>query len=175
MQPVHLTPLLATAGFGWLYYRRIRRHFGWQRWRPGRVRLRLAILLLVAVGLGAVAASAPHTMLGMLAGAVIGAGLGGLGVHLVRIEPRNGLPGYLPNPWIGGALSLLLVGRLAWRWAHGAFAFGSGASDPQAIQHASPLTLGIAATLVAYALANAAWLSWKMRGQPPADLDVRAP
>ena len=41
-----LAPYLATAGIGWLYYRRIRRSFGRQRWQPRRT---IARLLLVSV------------------------------------------------------------------------------------------------------------------------------
>ena len=40
-----------TAGFGWLYYRRIRRHFGWQAWRPVRNGIRIGILSLVSAAL----------------------------------------------------------------------------------------------------------------------------
>jgi len=65
---------------------------------------------------------------------------------------------YTPNPWIGGALSLLLVARLAWRWQQGARAFG-----PAAAAQPSVLTLAFAATLVAYYLVNGGGLAWRMR------------
>ncbi|MEE7548135.1 hypothetical protein HF319_14775, partial [Xanthomonas sp. Kuri4-1] len=43
-----LMPYLTTAGAGWLYYRRLRRHFGWQPWQPRRTALRVALLAGVA-------------------------------------------------------------------------------------------------------------------------------
>jgi hypothetical protein len=89
----------------------------------------------------------------------VGAVLGVFGVKHTRIEAVDGARWYTPNPWIGGALSLLLVGRLAWRFGHGAFSSGAA----QAAQNANPLTLGIGATLVAFYLVNGAGLAWRMR------------
>ena len=53
---------------------------------------------------------------------------------------------------------MLLLGRLAWRYANGAF---SGAAA-QTAQQASQLTLGIAATLVAYSLVQGIGLFQRM-------------
>jgi hypothetical protein len=74
-------------------------------------------------------------------GALAGAGLAWFALKHTRFDVREGRPGYTPNPWIGGALSVLLVARLAWRWHDGAFSQGMapGAAN------ASPLTLGLAA------------------------------
>ena len=47
--PTYL-PWLMTAGFGWMYYRRLRRHFGWQPWQPRRTLARIVILALVGFG-----------------------------------------------------------------------------------------------------------------------------
>ena len=44
-----LVPYLATAGIGWLYYRRIRRSFGRQAWQPGRAIARLVLVSVVAL------------------------------------------------------------------------------------------------------------------------------
>jgi hypothetical protein len=156
--PTYL-PWLMTAGFGWLYYRRLRRHFGWQPWQPRRTRVRIAVLVLVAVLLGAAAAFVPHVAAGMAVGGLAGAGLAWFALKHTRSDVREGRPGYTPNPWIGGALSVLLVARLAWRWHDGAFSQGMapGAAN------ASPLTLGLAAALVCYGLVQAVGLYLRMR------------
>lgn len=151
-----LTPFVAMAGIGWVYYRRIRRQFGRQRWQGGsRYWLRLVVLSLLLAGLlvgGAViAGGAVAVASGILAGALLGA----LALHQTHVEQVDGTRWYTLNPWIGGALSLLLIGRLAWRWQHG-FVPGSA-------QQASPLTLGCAAALIAYYLLNSAGLAWRMR------------
>jgi hypothetical protein len=65
---------------------------------------------------------------------------------------------YTPNAWIGGGLTLLLLGRLSWRWGQGGFAGGSTAAA-----QASPLTLGIAATLISYSLVNGLGMLFRMR------------
>lgn len=143
-----LVPWLATAGFGWLYYRRIRRQFGRQIYKPRRALVRLAILGVVACLLAVAAAVLPHVALGVVAGAAIGAGLGVFALRHTRTDVIGGVPEYVPNPWIGGVLSALLIGRLAWRWQSGAFAAGAA----QAGSQASPLTLAFMATLIAYYL-----------------------
>ncbi len=156
--PVYL-PWLMTAGFGWLYYRRIRRHFGWQLWQPRRTQLRIGILVLVAAMLVVAAVYLPHVAWGIAGGTVAGGALGVFALRHTQSSVRDGKPGYTPNPWIGGGLALLLVGRLAWRWYSGAFSSGA----MQGGSNASPLTLAIAAALISYGLVQAVGLMLKMR------------
>lgn len=153
-----LTPYLATAGIGWLYYRRIRRSFGRQAWQPGRTIARLVLVSLVAVALVFAALFLPHTGMGIGIGALIGVLLGGFGLKHTHAQMIEGQRYYTPNPWIGGALSVLLLGRLAWRWSQGAYIGGA-----QAAQQASPLTMAIAATLIAYSLVYSVGLVLRMR------------
>jgi hypothetical protein len=157
--PTSLTPVLATAGIGWLYYRRIRRQFGRQQYQPRRAMLRIGLLTLVSCALLVVAFVLPKVGLAIVCGLAIGAGLGLFALRHTAIEAVDGTRWYTPNPWIGGALSLLLVGRLAWRYGHGAFATGGA----QAAQDMSPLTLGIAATLVGFYVVNGVGLALRMR------------
>lgn len=159
-------PYLATAGIGWIYYRRIRRSFGRQTWQPKRTAFRSVFLALAVVGLVFAAVFMPHTGWGIAAGAVAGIALGLLALRHTHAQIIDGKGYYTPNPWIGGILSLLLIGRLAWRWSQGAFAGGA----MQASQQASPLTLALAATLVAYFVTNNIGLMLRMRElakQPP--------
>jgi hypothetical protein len=123
-----LTPYLATAGIGWLYYRRIRRSFGRQSWHPRRTMARLVLVSLVAVALVFAAIYLPHTGLGIGIGALLGSTLGGFGLKHTHAQLVDGQRYYTPNPWIGGALSVLLLGRLAWRWSQGAFIGGASQS-----------------------------------------------
>lgn len=154
-----LTPYLTGAGLALLYYRRMRRHFGYQPWQPRRTAMRIGVLVLVVGLFGWLATVAPAIAPGLLAGALAGAALGGVALRHTAIERRGDQWGYVPNPWIGAGLSVLLLGRLAWRWSHGAFASGAMASANQA----SPLTMAIAATLVAYSLTQAIGLMLMLR------------
>ncbi|CTP87709.1 putative membrane protein [Xanthomonas translucens pv. poae] len=158
-----LTPSLVAAGIGWLYYRRIRRYFGRQPWQPRRTLARLLVLALAAAGLSYVAAVLPPVRLGMGVGMLAGAALGALALQHTDIELRDGKRDYTPNPWIGAGLSVLLIGRLAWRWANGAFSGGSA----QSLHNASPLTLAIAAVLIAYSLVHTGGLLLRMRALAP--------
>jgi len=154
-----LTPVLAAAGIGLLYYRRMRRQFGRQAWRPGAGwRLRFAMLSVLMAGLLVAGFGLPGGAMAVLAGIAVGGVLGVFAIRHTRIEDRDGTRWYTPNPWIGGVLSLLLVARLAWRWQEGVRAFG-----PAAAAQPSVLTLAFAATLVAYYLVNGGGLAWRMR------------
>jgi hypothetical protein len=154
-----LSPVLLTTALGFAYYRRIRSNFGRQPWRPTRTAVRMALLSLLLVSLLFAAWFVPQAGLAVSAGLAVGALLGWLALRHTQVEIANGLRYYTPNPWIGGALSLLLVGRLAWRMGSGVFSGGAA----QFGQNASPLTLGIATTLVAYYLVNGIGLALRMR------------
>ena len=164
--PTTLSPLLLTAAVGFAYVRRIRRSFGRQSYHPKRTHARIALLALATVFLVVSAVILPVANVGLAiaAGFVVGGVLGGFAVRHTRVDVADGARWYTPNPWIGGALSLLLVARLAWRFGNGAFSTGAA----NAAQNASPLTLGLGATLVAFYLVNGAGLAWRMRALLPA-------
>jgi len=160
-----LTPYLAAAGLAWLYYRRLRRYFGRQAWQPRRTLFRVGLLSLVSVFLIAAAAVLPHVAWAIAGGAAGGVGLGWFALRHTRIDEVDGRLGYTPHPWIGAGLAVLLLGRLAWRWGQGAFSNGM----QQTAQQASPLTMAIAAVLVAYSLTQGIGLLRRMRAlQSPA-------
>jgi len=164
-----LTPYLSIAGLAFLYYRRIRRSFGRQQWKPRRTIVRLCLLAFVTAMLALVACLLPHVALGVAVGAGLGAALGLFSLRHTHTEWVDGCGWYTPNPWIGGALSVVLLGRLAWRWSQGALTGGMTASG----QQASPLTMGIAAALVVYSLVHVGGLWWRMRHlRPPLGRDA---
>ena len=154
-----LTPYLAAAGMAFLYYRRLRRYFGRQVWQPRRTMFRVGLLSVFSVLLIAAAAVLPHVAWGIAAGAAGGIALGVFALRHTRIDEVDGRLGYTPHPWIGAGLALLLVGRLAWRWGQGAFSSGM----QQTAQQASPLTMAMAAVLIAYSLTQGIGLLRRMR------------
>lgn len=154
-----LIPYLSMAAVAFLVYRRARKSFGRQLWRPGRAIARLVLLGLVMALLAFAAYGLPGVAPGIALGTLAGAALGLLSLHHTQSGWRDGQGWYTPNPWIGAALMVLLLGRLAWRWADGAFSTDVAATGFQA----SPLTMGIAATLVMYSLVQVAGLWWRMR------------
>ncbi|MCC4601847.1 hypothetical protein [Xanthomonas melonis] len=152
-------PYLSMAAIVFVYYRRIRRSFGRQPWKPLATGIRATLLLIAAAALGFAVYGLPQVRLGIAVGALVGIGLGVLSLRYTPTEWVDGRGWYTPNPWIGAALMVVLAGRLAWRWASGAFANGAAVAGSQA----SPLTLGIAAALVLYALVHTAGLWWRLR------------
>jgi hypothetical protein len=131
LSPSTLSPLLLTAAVAFAYYRRIRRQFGRQPYQARRAMVRTGMLGIATAGLLVAAAALPVAGVGLAIGAglLLGAGLGALALQHTRIEASDGARWYTPNPWIGAALSLLLIGRLAWRFGQGPLA-GAGAAAP---------------------------------------------
>lgn len=166
-----LAPYLPMVALAFIYYRRIRRSFGRQPWKPIRAIVRLSILGLAAAMLVLAACLLPHVAPGVALGALLGAGLGVFSLRHTATEWRDGSGWYTPNPWIGGVLSAVLLGRLIWRWSQGAFSTGAGVQG----QNVSPLTLGIAAALVVYSLVHLGglWLRMRRLRPPPAPPAVR--
>ncbi|GAB2493340.1 hypothetical protein GCM10027084_02750 [Pseudoxanthomonas sangjuensis] len=154
-----IAPYLAMAGIAWVFYRRIRRNFGRQPWRHARTVARLVLVAVASAFVCLAAAFVPHVAVGIGLGAAAGVALGLLSLRHTHAEWVDGGGFYTPNPWIGGALTALLVARLAWRWTHGAFAGGAA----QGMQQASPLTMSMAAALLAYSLVYNIGLLVRMR------------
>lgn len=150
-------PYLIAASVAFAMYRRIRSHFGRQPWRPTRTIVRIVLLSVFLGLLGVLALLKPAENWGIGVGAAVGLVLGIGALRLVQVDVVDGVPGYTPNPWIGGALTALLVGRMAWRFASGGF------SHPQP---SSPLTFAIAATVLAFYLVQGIGLMRRMKRLP---------
>ena len=167
MDLAHPTTLLIPAGVAalvvWRVYSRIRRLVGRQRLTPVRPWMTLVIfpLLVAMILLGSMAH--PESAMGLVGGLVIGAGLGWYGHRLTKFERTPEGLFYTPNAHLGIALSLLFIGRLAYRLVQVYFATGSMQFDPNTFSR-GPLTLVIFGTLAGYYVVYAAGLLiWKHR------------
>ena len=116
--PAHLTNyLIMLPLLAWIVWRRVSRQFGRQ---PIRRKRMIACIAVFAVIGGLLTLAGLHDIRlaeGLLGGAIVGAALGFAGLRLTRFEtdPVKG-DCYVPNPWIGAALTALLLGRLVWRF-----------------------------------------------------------
>ncbi|NID16274.1 DUF1453 domain-containing protein [Luteibacter yeojuensis] len=149
---IFTVPLMAFA-----VYRRVRGSFGRQPIRTKRMTVRVVIFAIV-IGLTMLSGLQDIRLAeGALGGAVAGAALAILlGLRLTRFEiGGDGADYYIPNPWMGGALSALLLGRLAWRFLLLAPAMAGGAlTDAQGPAPGnSPLTMAIVGLTIGYYLA----------------------
>lgn len=135
--------------FAWSIYRRMRRNIGRQPLHPRRAIKSIVILSLVSVLIVGTSLQNANLLLGFGGGLLLGVALGFAGLRLTRFETNNEGHFYTPNTPIGVALSLLLVGRIAYRlWV---FRDISAAQNhPPPMQ--SPLTFFIIGLTVGYYL-----------------------
>ena len=154
MTPQLVMPLIMAPIMVFAVWRRVRRTFGPQPIQRNRMMLRMGFLILVGVLVASTGFANPRLLEGLLGGVALGAALGFLGIKLTRFE-RNaaGADVYIPNPWIGGALTVLLLGRLIWRFTVLETAAGAAAA-PTAPQFGnSPLTLLVFGLMIGYYVA----------------------
>jgi hypothetical protein len=134
-------------------YRRVRRNIGRQPVRPARMRTRM-LLLSVIGALIAVGATRDFNLLGaMLAGVAAGAALGWFGLQHTRFENTGQGQFYTPHTYIGLLVSLLLIGRIAYRLLSilpSMHAAAQADQNPFAAFQRSPLTLAIFGVLIGY-------------------------
>jgi len=154
----HLAPLaIMIPLMAFAIWRRVRSQFGRQPIRRGRMVARIAIFVVIGVLVSLTGLRDPRLLEGLLCGAVIGAVLGLVGLRLTRFERKvDGSDGYIPNPWIGGLLTVLLVARLAWRFV--VLMPQLGSTQAAAATHSpaigdSPLTLLVFGLLIGYYVA----------------------
>lgn len=177
--PSWFVSLGVAALIAWRLYSRVRRLVGRQklsRVRPWITVVLFPTLLLVLL-LGALVH--PVNALSLVAGAGLGAALGVYGLRLTRFEPTPQGLFYTPSAHLGLALSLLFIGRVAYRLAQ----FYVAADGPVPMSPndfvRSPLTLAIFGTLAAYYVAYAiGLLRWarRVRIEPiPPDVQEEPP
>jgi hypothetical protein len=106
----------ALALVAWRIYRRIRRNIGRQPLRPRRALISVILLSVMSVAIVYVSLHQPRLLLGVSGGLSLGMLLGLIGLRLTRFETTAAGHFYIPNTPIGVALSLLLVGRLGYRF-----------------------------------------------------------
>ncbi|HEY8328475.1 MAG TPA: DUF1453 domain-containing protein [Rhodanobacter sp.] len=154
--PAHLTQYLVMLPLlAWIVWRRVSRQFGRQPIRRKRMIFRIVVFAIIG---GLLALGGFHRVAlaeGLVGGVLLGGALGLLGLRLTRFEvdPAKG-DCYVPNPWIGALLTVLLLGRLAWRmlvaWPQMQQASAPPDAMPPMGYAASPLTMLVIGLLVGY-------------------------
>jgi hypothetical protein len=159
-------------------YRRFRRNFGRQPLRPTRMVVRISILLLLGAAL-AWRRSGSYA-LEELGGVLLGIALAIWGASRTRFLTEKGQRYYVPHTYTGIAVSLLFVGRLAYRFVQSSSSGAvPGATAPSTMMPAagpqamvmSPLTMGIFFVLIGYYVCYYSWLLWKSRHITAADVE----
>jgi hypothetical protein len=108
-------PVLFGGLFAWSIYRRVRRNIGRQKLRPKRSIISLIIFSVFSLLIFAFIHNAT-LLLGFGGGLLLGAILGFVGLQLTKFETTDEGHFYTPNSYVGGALSVLLIGRMLYRY-----------------------------------------------------------
>jgi hypothetical protein len=179
-------PFLFAALVVFAVYRRLRRSFGRQLLRPGRMTVRIVLLTLVGCVLLPMAVRSAQFMTAELVGAALGVGLGLWGAERTRFLMYGERLHYVPHTYTGIAVSLLFLGRLVFRMvkmysgthtSQVANAAMANTADPShgfapAGMVQSPLTVGIFFVLMGYYLCYYSLVLWKSKHLKAADIEV---
>jgi hypothetical protein len=182
-------PFLFAALVVFAIYRRFRRNFGRQLLRPGRMTLRIVLLAAVGCALLPLALRSAQYLWAEIAGAALGIGLGLWGAQRTRFMMYGGRLHYLPHTYTGIAVSLLFLGRLAFRVVqvyagvpapHVADAPLADSMDPSlafapTAMVRSPLTVGIFFVLAGYYGWYYGWVLWKSKHLTAEDTEAASP
>jgi hypothetical protein len=190
MQPdfSQLGPYLIAALVVFAVYRRLRRSFGRQPLRPRRMMIRIVLLALIGCALMPAAFRSTQFLAAELAGAALGIALGLWGAERTRFLMSGEQLHYVPHTYTGIAVSLLFLGRLAFRLvqvysgshpSHVAYANAVPGADPaQALTTGSmvqsPLTVGLLYVLIGYYLCYYGLVLWKSKHLKAEDIETNS-
>jgi hypothetical protein len=158
MSPNLIAPIVIAPLIVWRLYYRMRRNFGRQPIRPKRMWTRVGLLCVVTLLVAFAGFRDPRLAEGLALGLLGGAVLGIVALRLTRFEIDGANDCYFPNPWIGLALTALLIGRLLYRFMVIWPQMSQAATGGYANLHRSPLTMAILGLLLGYYIANYAGL-----------------
>jgi hypothetical protein len=112
--PAHLTNyLIMLPILAWIVWRRVSRQFGRQPIQRKRMIGRIVVFAVIGGVLSLTGFHSIQLAEGLVCGVLIG--LVGLRLTRFEVDPIKG-DCYVPNPWIGALLTVMLLGRLAWRF-----------------------------------------------------------
>jgi hypothetical protein len=148
-----LTPILLSALVCWAIYRRVRRSFGRQPVRVGRMQLRVALLSVIGALVLVTSARDRELLAALIGGVAGGLALGYIGLRHTRIEVTSQGHFYTPHTYIGLFVTALFLARLIFRLATVHLSGEAGAqpdTNPFAVYQRSPLTVAMFGVLLGY-------------------------
>lgn len=164
--PATITFLVLLPLVAWRIYSRVRRLVGRQRLSTVRPWLTTIIFPVFIVFIGVLTLSHPERLVLLAAGVAFGIVLGNFGLRRTKFEPTPEGMFYTPNAHLGIALSLLLVGRIVYRFVEFFVLAPQLLQTPQRMDDfaRSPLTLIIFGLLAGYYVTYAVGLlRWRFR------------
>ena len=115
MTSARLLPALVIPLVGWRIYTRVRRNIGRQPFHPRRWRSAVVVFSVITMLLGWFAARSWPALGALGGGLLLGTALALLAFRLTRFESSAAGNFYTPNVVIGLGVTLLFLGRVAYR------------------------------------------------------------
>lgn len=115
MTAAQLIPALIIPLVVWRVYTRVKRNIGRQPFRPKRTIASTIIFSVVILLIGIAAAKHPPALAALGGGLLAGIPLALFGLRLTKFESLPSGKFYTPNTYLALALTLFLVGRMAFR------------------------------------------------------------
>lgn len=115
MTSTQLLPALVLPFLGWRIYTRVRRNVGRQPFHERRWKSTVIIFSVMTALLGLLALRSLPAVGGLGGGLMLGAGLAVIAFRLTRWEATAAGNFYTPNIVIGLGVTLLFIGRIAYR------------------------------------------------------------
>jgi hypothetical protein len=167
MTTSQLVPALLIPLVAWRIYRRFRRYVGRQPVRSGRLKTTIWIWSVITVLFGLGAVRYAPSLAGLAGGLAVSICLAWLGVRLTKFETASEGKYYTPNTTLGVAVTVLFVGRLAYRLlVLGSVTAMSAPITPQAFE--SPLTYFLFGLSAGYYIAYSAGVLLRSHRPEPA-------
>lgn len=165
MTPSYLMPAIVAAVIAWRVYVRVRRNIGRQPLRPRRLVAGIVIFGAVTILLAAFSLLHPKLLIGLGIGLALGASAALAGLRLTQFETVAEGKFYTPNPYIGVALSMLVVVRVAYRFVVLSSVSNNPAQPPALMQ--SALSFCVFGLLAGYYIAYYTGVLRRSRVPPP--------
>jgi hypothetical protein len=165
-----------------IVYRRLRRTFGRQPVRAAGMMVRIVLFAVIAALLVPAALRSTAFAGAALSGIAVGVLLALWGASRTRFERAGARLYYVPHTYTGIAVSLLFVGRVAFRMLQAyQVTHSAGASAPAGPQPglssyvSSPLTLGLFFVLVGYYVCYFGLVLWKSKHLKADEVEIASP
>lgn len=115
MQQQQLIIILVVLLVGYRIFRRVQRNFSWVEFKSRRLRFRIGLFAVIGVVFMAESGFSTVSVVSDVIGILLGAVLGVVGASMTAFERRGMELFYKANVWIGSIVTVLFIGRFAYR------------------------------------------------------------
>lgn len=169
MSHSNIAPALFVSLVAWRVYLRARRNIGRQHFRQSRQIASIVIFGLLSAGISVFLLRDLPALEGFGMGLAGGLLVGWVSLRLTRYEATEKGHFYIPNPYIGIAVSLLLVGRVVYRFTSLYMTRDVATRSTQL--ELNPLTVGLFGLMAGYYITHAVGLIAHFSAEKKAAVD----